>query len=267
MGKWCDNICMVLSSCDAYEDAWTPFCRQLTKNWPEFTMPIYLGTESKRFTYPGLNIQCPLADGKIYKQWSERLVKLLKKIESEYILFMLDDFWLTEPVNTHAFNEVFEYMKSNSKIGFICLKNENQTAPGQENFVNECDCKLLYESLYGRIFRITTQAGIWRKKYLLKLLRSHESAWYFESRANWRSRFYTERIFDVKETILKYPVGGFFWGGKCYRDYVHLYEADVIRECIEKRGLINFGGRREYPKFEKGFSYYWSIFKSVMPKL
>lgn len=263
-----NNISMILCSCDSYNDTWEPFCKQLIKNWPSFNMPIYLCTESKEFSYPQLDIRCPLSHESIYTNWSKRLIKLLKKIDSEFVLFMLDDFWITEPVDTNAINRIKSYMENDKQMGFVCLKNEG----GKKNKIPETsrriNCKYpeLVQCLSREPFRITTQAGIWRRKYLIKILRSHESAWYFETRATWRSKFYKSKIYDIKRTAIKYPVGGFLWGGKCYNEYIHLYPKDITQESLNKRGTINFGTKREYPNIKKGISYYYSILLSMIPK-
>lgn len=263
------NISMIFSSCDKYDDVWIPFFTQLKKFWPEFDMPIYLGTESKRFQYEGFDIRCPLADGPIYSQWSKRLLKLLKHIDTEYVLFTLDDFLLTAPVNNSIFERIYSYMEKDKRMGFVCLKQEvivGKSSRKDIESVVDCEYPELWRCLKNKSFRITTQFGIWKRSYLIKILRSHESAWFFETRATWRSKFYWERVYDVKETIIKYPVGGFLGGGKCYEDYKNLFDIDLIRPCIEKRGLINFGEQRSYLVNPKGLMYYWSIFLSILPK-
>ena len=262
-----DNISMVLMSCDKYEDAWYPFFHQLKANWPEFDMPIYLGTESKCFSYDGLDIRCPLAGGKEYRQWSERLLQLLKKIDSEFILFMLDDFWLTSKVDKDVFMRIKSYIENDRYIGFVCLLHESKSFATDEQRKKIVSSK--YEDLVewekGLPFRITTQAGLWRKSFLVKLLRSHESAWYFETRATWRSKFCKEKVYNVKESLLSYPTGGFFGGGKCYKDYIGLYPSEILQEPL-KRGTISFGETRSYPPKSKGVKYCWELVKSVWPK-
>lgn len=263
------NISLLFSSCDKYDDTWVPFFTQLKKFWPEFNMPVYMGTESKTFHLDGFDIRCPLAKGPIYSQWSKRLLKLLEYIDTEYVLFALDDFWLTAPVDNSRFEKIASYMEKDKRMGFVCLKQEivpSKTSPKDMAAAVECQYPELWRCLKDKSFRITTQFGIWKRSYLIKILRSHESAWYFETRATWRSQFYWERVYDVKESIMVYPVGGFLWGGKCYEDYKTLFDSQLIRPCVEKRGFINFGDNRTYPNIVKGFNYYWSIFRSILPK-
>lgn len=263
------NISLLLSSCDNYDDMWVPFFTQLKKNWPEFDMPVYIGTESKTFQFEGFDIRCPLANGPVYKQWSERLLKLLEYIDSEYILFSLDDFWLTAPVDNEKVKKIYSYMLKDKRMGFVCLKQEIiQGKTPAKDIAAAVDCQYpeLWRCLKNKSFRITTQFGIWKRSYLVKLLRAHESAWYFETRATWRSKFYWERVYDVKESITIYPVGGVIWGGKCYIDYMDQYENELIQPCIKKRGYIRFGEPRSYPIVTHGLNYYWSLFRSMLPK-
>lgn len=259
---------MILSSCDNYEDTWAPFFICLKKYWTSFEMPIYLSTETKNTNFTGCDIRCPLSGGNVYKQWSERLEKLLNYIEEDYILFMLDDFWLTERVDEQFLWKVLDYMKSNKDIGFVCLKQEIKDYCSDKEKANAVDCEYpdIWEYKPQKSFRITTQAGLWRKDYLKKILRRHESAWYFETRATWRSRFYSERVFDVKRNVLTYPIGGTIGGGKLYEDYLDLYPVALYEETMNKRGTIKYGEKRTYPKEPRGFGYYFSLFKSVLPK-
>lgn len=263
-----ENISMILMTCDKYEDTWYPFVTQLKSNWSEFNMPIYIGTETKKFSYQGFDIRCPLANGPVYNQWSNRLLKLLQHIDSDYILFFLDDFWLSEKVDNIRFENALSCLKSNSDIGFICLLHEEKyyLKPEQRINIVESEFEEFNEWKKGLPFRITTQAGIWKKKYLMKILRSHESAWYFETRATWRSKYYKERVLNAKKSIFNYPIGGVIGGGKLYRDYLHLYPEDITSRCTH-RGIINFGDIRQYPGImNKGLKYYISIIKSAMPK-
>lgn len=264
-----NNISMLFSSCDKYDDAWIPFFTQLKRFWPEFDMPVYMGTESKTFQFEGIDVRCPLAREPQYTQWSERLLKLLEHVDTEYVLFTLDDFWLTAPVDNTKFEKIFSYMKNDKRMGFVCLKKEiihGKSSAKDIKAAVECEYPELWRCLKDKSFRITTQFGIWKKSYLKKMLRAHESAWYFETRATWRSKFYWERIYDVKESITIYPVGGFFGGGQCYKDYKTFFDEELIRPCVEKRGFIRFGDHRKYPPTPKGISYYWSIFLSMFPK-
>jgi len=257
-----EKLSILVSSCDAYFDTWHPFFTLLKKYWKNIeSYPIYLCTESKKFSFSGLNIICPLNIHRESK-WSENLIKILKYINSEYVLFMLDDFWLQSPVRVDVIENCINYLDSDSNIGFICLIYQKRGPK--------------YESQYYELlkrgkhvpFRITTQAGIWRRKYLLKILRKHESAWEFETRATWRSKFYKEDIYVLKKeerNVFVYPVGGVLWGGKYLKEHVDSYqdesiELNLLRDIRNKNDITTNNLNRRTLK------YMVSIIKSIMPK-
>ena len=118
-----NKFSFVLSSCDSYSDLWNPFFRQLKKYWKGFNYDIYLCTESKKYQMEGLRIHCPLNVPRS-NTWSENLIELLKGIDSEYIIFMLDDFWLKSPVDTSKLEKLMEIFDNNKEMGFLCLLHQ-----------------------------------------------------------------------------------------------------------------------------------------------
>ena len=53
-----DRYTIVVSSCDAYSDLWEPFFKVLKAEWKGLDkIPIVLNTESKSFSYDGLDIR------------------------------------------------------------------------------------------------------------------------------------------------------------------------------------------------------------------
>lgn len=266
-----NDICFVLCSCDSYEDLWTPFCTQLVKFWPGFSLPIYLGTESKTFHYDGLTIESPLKDTKTdLSLWSKRLEALLKKIPYDYLIFMLDDFLLTEPVNVSEVERAYGIIKDNPSIGMIQLWPQIIGQVEKRKIENAIECEYPgYYLLKKKMpYRITTQVSIWRKDYMLKILRKHESAWHFELLGTIRSRFYREKVLVVKDKVMNYPDGGVIWRGKCCMENLSLFPEGLLKESFEKRGGIH---REEYMKMEtkttKNLSFYWGLVKSFTPKL
>ena len=89
------NKCSILvTSCDAYDDAWEPFFTLLKIMWPECKLPIYLNTESKSFDFDDWNITALHPQALFDKKgqpisWSRRLTDAVRQIESDYILFFL----------------------------------------------------------------------------------------------------------------------------------------------------------------------------------
>ena len=93
-----NNVSIIFCTCDAYADLWNGFFKLFRKYWPDFDGEIILNTERKAFQYEGLNISAPLNCGNDVS-WSDRLAMSLDRASGEYVLIMLEDFYLKAPVD------------------------------------------------------------------------------------------------------------------------------------------------------------------------
>ena len=222
------NIPLIVSSCDKCSDLWQPFFYLVKKNWPDFDRKVYLCTDSMTFAYEGFDITCPLrmSSG---STWSENLMTLLKGMDEEYVMLMLEDFWLKEKVDEAQLYQCEEIIKNDPSIGFICLVHQLDPSPdnpASENYPN------LIEYGQRTAYRVTTQAGLWRRDYLLSLLRKHESAWWFEMFGSKRSRRSDYHSYVVKKSVFSYDDGGVLFRGSFVEEY--------IRSCMyDKTIFIN----------------------------
>lgn len=266
-----ENISFVFCTCDRYDDIWNLFFKRLKRFWPEMTCPVYFCTEQKEFSFDGYDIRCPLAKVTEPKEnWSERLILLLKQIPDDYILFSLDDFVLTQSVDNNVIEKSIGLMRGDANIGFICLHQELTANSSESRKKNALPAEIpeLHLCKRGLPFRITTQTGVWRKSYLLKLLKKHENAWQFEVRANHRANIYYNRmkIYDVNDPVVVYPSGGVLWKGKVLEDHISLFEPEEIQPVIEKRGIITRDehGKRIVSR-KKTIKDYWNFIQSYLP--
>ncbi|MBE6535690.1 MAG: hypothetical protein E7677_03610 [Ruminococcaceae bacterium] len=118
------------------------------------------------------------------KTWTERLQYALKQIESDYILFSLEDYFVHEEVNEKAFLDAFERMKKKPKWGGIYFHPIKRGS----SYPKEFDSELAYRKA-NRFNKGRTNMMIilYRKDFLEKLLVKKEDAWAFEVNSNIRS--------------------------------------------------------------------------------
>ena len=92
---------------------------------------------------------------------------------SEYIFFILDDYFLSDYWEEDLFKE---YITNIKKYNINCL----QISPSDfQTYSTELDCPYL-QILDSSEYIISMQPSIWRKSYLQKVLLSHYSPWDFE---------------------------------------------------------------------------------------
>lgn len=142
---------ILVSSCDKYEPCWTPFFKLLDKYW-ECHPKVYLVTESKKCPYcDTINVDSDV--------WSKRLLGALREIDSEYVLLMLDDFFIRDYVDVDrienieftndiiCYNFELEYREPALKLREWDIQKNNQV------YLNSCqptlwDRKKLMQRLY-----------------------------------------------------------------------------------------------------------------------
>ena len=235
------NDCtLLLSSYDGGIDLWEGFFKSIKYQWKEFDLPIVINTESADYSFPELDIKIiKQYDTKKKLPWSKRLMDALERIDSEFILLFLEDFWLDKPVKDAEFRKTIQYMKDNPDIAtfsyYPCNPGENIRDEKFEGFELRPD-KCTY--------KINCQASIWRTKRFMEFLRPHETPWELEVVGSVRAERYTDRFYTLKkesELIFSYgdpDVGCLVHRGKWNKDVVEplakLYELDID---YSKRGF------------------------------
>lgn len=190
-----NDVTVLVNSCDKYESAWEPFFRLLKLQWPEVVnYKIILNTETKTFNCDFLNVTTICSGTKM--TWSERLKNTLKQIDTEYILYFLEDFFLMQKVSTESLEEAYKKIKSDKDIGYIGLKYNKK-----HKFKNPSEIDLS-QKFFSKddiitINRINSMTALWRKDWLFDLLRDHETPWEFEKYGSIRSRRTNKKVLII----------------------------------------------------------------------
>ncbi len=189
-----NNVCIIVNSCDKYEDAWEPFFFLLKKYWPECSKyDILLNTETKEYHCDFLNVKTLCSGNE--STWCKRLKNALEKTDSEIVLLFIEDFFLQADVNNETFEKALNYISDNKDVGFLGLKYtpdrnfvDKKYVPTETYFSRD-----LLETDY----RITAMSVLWRKSFLLDILDEKEDAWEFEINCSKRSKTYDYRILEI----------------------------------------------------------------------
>lgn len=187
------DLSILVSSCDLYEDAWMPFFKLLSIQWPECSkLDIVLNTEHKRYLCDFLNVRSFCGGSDI--TWSKRLINCLNTIKTEYVLVFLEDEFLIKQVNNYELNRVISYMNKYPDIGIIYPhKTNKQTQKIEDDYFSR--------DLITDTHRLVCICAIWRKSYLLKVLRDTESPWEFEQNAPSRSKGFPDKVLQYNNRL------------------------------------------------------------------
>lgn len=187
------NCTLLLTSYDGGEDLWDGFFTCLTNEWPEFDLPIVLNTETKKYSFKNLKITTYGVCKKKSMPWGKRLKENLKLINTDFVLFFLDDFWLDEKVNNKEFEKVFNFINKNEDVAVVYF----YPTPGPNIKDNKLEN---FELRPKKIdYKLTTSAAIWRREKLLSYIKDFENAWEWERNGSIRASRYKERFYSLIE--------------------------------------------------------------------
>ena len=192
------ELTIFINTCDSYEDCWDPFFKLFSKYWQHCPFLIVLNTEIKEYSYPGLNIRCTKTSVGEYKKlgWSECLMLALDSIQTPYILYLQEDYFLEAQVNDRMIFQLLNEMKLMDLDVVQLLESSQLTSPkGKES-------ELILEISSKAKWRLSLQAAIWKKTFLRSHIRAHESPWQLESYGSFRSQLMRQKMHCVNEDLL-----------------------------------------------------------------
>lgn len=239
------DLTILVNSCDKYEDAWEPFFKILKLQWPECEQyKFVLNTETKVYNCDFLNVET-VCGGK-ERTWSQRLKYALEHIDSDYILYLLEDFFLLEKVSNETFEEALKLIQSGNDIGYIGLKyqkkREYRNPDDEDNSV-----RFIEKDKVVSVNRINSMSALWNKKWLLSLIREHETPWEFELYGSERSRRTPEKVLIINNSdgccpcVFNYNVdihyGHGITCGKWLPKNVELFEQYGIKVNFDNLGI------------------------------
>jgi hypothetical protein len=238
-----NHFALLINTTDSFEDCWIPFFTLFKKYWPEFNGTIYLNTETKSFTFDGLNIVATKNNLKRPQNkttWSECLIRALDAIPDDIVLYMQEDYFLHDIVKSNLIDD-FARLISTSNIG--CIHLTDQATPGpflptSHKDLLEIDIKAPY--------RISTQAALWKNDILKEYIIKGESAWQFEQNGTKRAKILKHNLYNVdtnkfkkdKNEIIPYIFTGII-RGKWNSEVETLFSKNNIIIDYRKRGIYN----------------------------
>lgn len=192
------SFSLLVLSCDNYSDLWPTFGQCFQKNWPDLDVDKYFVTNHiEDCSIPGFTT---LPVGKDIS-WSDNLNKALSNLKTDYVFIMLEDFFLSAPVNTPAF---MKYANMSMRNNWNYLKFLPEPKGVAVSGIDD-----ITEIPVGWPYRSTAVFALWKKETLQKILVANESAWQFERNSSIRTEdipnFYTLKnyFFPVRHGVIR----------------------------------------------------------------
>lgn len=180
---------VLINSCDKYEDAWYPFFELVKKYWPQTNCPFFLNTERKGYKHEGIDLTVlNCLSGSESIPWGKRIKDCLERIETPYVILLLEDFFFQREVDQEELCSCIRMMEENKDIVAIYFK---QIEGYTKNFELNQKYYIMSEN---KRYKLNLQAALWRREELLSLVFDNDSPWSFEEDGAARV-LHTEKIF------------------------------------------------------------------------
>jgi len=177
------------------------------------------------------------------QRWSDGLLMMLDRIEDDYFVLMLEDYWLYEEVDIELINQLtgeFAEFAFDDNILRVDLSGNRGSYKqaciiGKRGYAilgNNNSC-LVVETPESTPYQMSFQAAIWHKENMRKVLRKGENPW--QSEIEGSERVGNLRVLGTKPAVMKYqPV----WRGQQKRWQLDKIKTDDL-EFMRRRGWLD----------------------------
>lgn len=181
--------------------------------------------------------------------WGDRMAQAARRINSEYVLFTLEDFFISENISNDGIEAYINLMDSNPDISAIRLfpsKHFVETYNNQFDYVKK-----------GKPYRICGHPTIYRREYFVSLAEKRYSPWQFEIEGSKYSESLPGEILVAKNNIYHCIHA---WGrGSWTRDAIKMFKRERIDKSFYENDPV-------YPLTRYLIDFVWGIGLDIFPK-
>lgn len=240
------GIAVFVNTSDGFTDCWEPFFelwRTYAADLKE--IPIYLNTERVGYDTDGLNVRTTRVwpeDESQRPTWSACLDRGLTQITEEQVLYLQEDYFLTQPLRADWITRASALLDAQPQFDAVYLnKYGPQFAGGPaiaDGFV-----AVSRRSKY----LLSTQAALWRRDALRAHIQCWENGWMFEKFGTWRAARAGRQFASVAPKIMhEQPVIDYIYTGvmkgKWHGACPALFDAHGIDVDFSRRDFYRSAG-------------------------
>lgn len=227
-----ENVVILVVSWDGYRDLWRPFFHCFFKYWPDCPYRVFLGSNHLSYTDSRVS---PVFVGPDV-DYSSNLLKMLRQLDTEWVILWVDDCLLSAQVNTTRVRNLIEVAQS-EKAGHLRL-NVAPLYVAPLFAINNKD-REISEMPTEAPYRVSIGLSLWRKSTLVRVLRPGETAWDIERRGTQRSYDLEEKFYCLSKQSSDSPPFPFVHGvyrGKWLRRAAWFLRQEGLQDCLKTRG-------------------------------
>jgi|ETNvirnome_6_100_1030635.scaffolds.fasta_scaffold01740_7 hypothetical protein len=194
-----------LPICD--ETLWIlePYTYLFNKYWGEDYKVVVLGYKEPNFELPQNFKFVSMGESQDggAEGWSSYLYNYFNSINDEHVILTLEDFLPVAIPNVEVLDSIMNLMKYQDTVGRFDLTWDLFTNCKHTPFSKLNDNINLCEIPKGIMYRVSCQPAIWKRSFLLNILKETSNPWNFEMFGSQLSDQYPEIILSIDDPTFK----------------------------------------------------------------
>lgn len=239
------RLTLLVHSTDSFAECWHPFFKLLECYWPCCPRPVFLSTEVFEFASEAFEIVCTKVGEKLAREnprsWTERLQIALQRIDTPYVLYVQEDYFLNAPVRHDVIEKLVDLMQREDYTHVRLTE-----LGGNAGYKPSIEYEDLWELPQRGGYRISLQAGIWNRERFLSYLKPGETPWDIERQGSRRAFKRKDTFFCVNRNkfnkdghwIFPYEPTGIVKGKWYEPAVVNLFALHGISVDFSRRGFF-----------------------------
>lgn len=237
------DLSIIINSCDRYRDCWKPFLFSLDKYWPDCPYHKYILSNVESIEWPNTSfIKVGFMDG-----FGNEMSYALNQINSDYVLYIQDDYFLSHRVSTKVIEEHLQH----------CIKNNidqlKLSTDGSNRDILRIENSDYCKNPLDKKYAINTDISIWKRDSLIKVSFPGSTIWDWERSLttyvidnfpNFKSEVLFSSLYTIKG-INPIP-GTAILKGKWTRSGADFLKNNGFHEELKNRGKIGYIRRIVY---------------------
>ena len=231
---------ILVVSYDGYSDLWDNFFKCKELYWRDCPYETVLANNKLEYKRDGVRVIHCGSDA----QWSTRARTALKSIDSKYVCFLLEDFFISSFVDSSLVEGALNLMEQDSLKYYKLLSFSKIRTP---QYKNKFGIKEIPNNLnYG----VSLLAAIWEKDYFLEKIGEEDyNPWRFEADRNVESESassdekYIDKVYDSRNIL---NICHMIVQGKYIRRGVHVIAQKGINVDLSKRPVMTISETFSY---------------------
>lgn len=207
---------MFILSCDSFSETWEPFHILFERYWA-CPYDVYIVTENKDCAF--------FKTIKTTGSWTQRIKKALEQVNTDYVIILLDDFFIRSPVDQKRIDYCIYHFEPDIAVFNFEKEYCQNIDAGLEGFKLRSNRQM---------YLCSCQPSIWNRKILIELLDKEMSPWDWEMQIlDSKYRFFInsgELIFNIGEK-------GVIKRGKWVEKEIRFLREENIEIDYSKRGF------------------------------